>query len=58
MRRSSRPHDALVSGTPIVHDGRWAMATLEVGNAIILSGRERREILLAHQCALATPLAG
>ncbi len=50
-------HDALVSGAPIIHDGRWAMATLEVGNAIVRSGRERREILLAHQCALTTPPA-
>jgi hypothetical protein len=27
------------------------MATLEVGNAIVQSARERREIMLAHQCA-------
>jgi phthalate 4,5-cis-dihydrodiol dehydrogenase len=44
-------HEALTLGRPIVHDGRWAMATLEVGNAIVQSGRERREIMLAHQCA-------
>jgi hypothetical protein len=29
------------------------MATLEVGNAITESARERREIMLTHQCALA-----
>ena len=43
-------HDALYAGKPIVHDGRWATATLEVGNAILESARERREIHLAHQC--------
>ena len=46
-------HAALTGGTPIVHDGRWAMATLEVGTAIVQSARERREIMLAHQCGLA-----
>jgi hypothetical protein len=46
-------HEALTMGKPIVHDGRWAMATLEVGNAIVQSGRERREIMLVHQCGLA-----
>jgi phthalate 4,5-cis-dihydrodiol dehydrogenase len=45
-------HAALTQGKPIVHDGRWAMATLEVGNAIVQSGRERREIMLAHQVGL------
>src|SRR5207245_542946 len=28
---------AVVEGKPITHDGRWAMATLEVGNAIVQS---------------------
>ena len=46
-------YEALVEGKPIRHDGRWAMATLEVGNAITQSARERREIMLTHQCALA-----
>jgi phthalate 4,5-cis-dihydrodiol dehydrogenase len=46
-------YEAVVEGKPIAHDGRWAMATLEVGNAIVQSGRERREIMLTHQCALA-----
>jgi phthalate 4,5-cis-dihydrodiol dehydrogenase len=45
-------HEAVFQGKPFVHDGRWATATLEIGNAIVQSGRERREILLAHQCAL------
>jgi phthalate 4,5-cis-dihydrodiol dehydrogenase len=42
-----------VEGRPITHDGRWATATLEVGNAIAESARQRREIMLNHQCALA-----
>ncbi|HKT19811.1 MAG TPA: Gfo/Idh/MocA family oxidoreductase [Stellaceae bacterium] len=45
-------HDAIFNGAPIVHDGRWATATLEVALAIIQSGRERREVMLSHQCAL------
>jgi phthalate 4,5-cis-dihydrodiol dehydrogenase len=46
-------YEAVVDGKPITHDGRWAMATLEVGNAIVQSARERREIMLTHQCGLA-----
>ncbi|HEY3642787.1 MAG TPA: Gfo/Idh/MocA family oxidoreductase [Xanthobacteraceae bacterium] len=46
-------HAALTGGKPIIHDGRWAMATLEVGDAIAQSARERREIMLTHQCGLA-----
>jgi len=42
-----------LEGRPIQHDGRWAMATLEVGNAITQSARERREIMVTHQCGLA-----
>jgi phthalate 4,5-cis-dihydrodiol dehydrogenase len=45
-------YEAVVEGKPLLHDGRWAMATLEVGNAIIESARERREIVLKHQCAV------
>ncbi|MFI5267761.1 MAG: Gfo/Idh/MocA family protein [Chloroflexota bacterium] len=46
-------YEAVVEGKPIVHDGRWGMATLEVGMAMVQSARERREIMLTHQCALA-----
>jgi phthalate 4,5-cis-dihydrodiol dehydrogenase len=46
-------YESLVKGRPVTHDGRWATATLEVGNAITESSRERREIMLSHQCALA-----
>lgn len=42
-------YEAVVEGRPITHDGRWAMATLEVGNAIVQSARERREIMLTRQ---------
>jgi len=45
-------YEAIAEGKAIVHDGRWAMATLEVGNAIVQSARERREILLTHQVSL------
>jgi phthalate 4,5-cis-dihydrodiol dehydrogenase len=43
--------ECLSEGTPIVHDGRWALATLEVGMAIAESGKQRREIILSHQTA-------
>lgn len=45
-------YEAIAEGKPMVHDGRWAMATLEVCNAMVQSARERREILLAHQVPL------
>jgi phthalate 4,5-cis-dihydrodiol dehydrogenase len=48
----SELYEALTQGKPIVHDGRWAMATLEVGNAIAQSARERREVMLRHQCGV------
>jgi phthalate 4,5-cis-dihydrodiol dehydrogenase len=44
--------DCLTNGKPIVHDGRWGMATLEIGAAMVQSARDRREIMLSHQCAL------
>ena len=47
--------ECLTSGTPIAHDGRWALATLEVGAAIVQSGRERREIALTHQTTRPAP---
>ncbi len=45
-------HEAVFEGKPILHHGRWALATLEVGTAIVESSRERREIVLQHQCGL------
>lgn len=41
---------ALREGGSIRHDGRWGMATLELIAAIMQSSRERREIMLTHQC--------
>jgi phthalate 4,5-cis-dihydrodiol dehydrogenase len=42
-------HDAVDGTRPPLHDGRWAMATLEVVTAMLQSAREQREILLRHQ---------
>jgi phthalate 4,5-cis-dihydrodiol dehydrogenase len=42
-------HECLTEGKRFTHDGRWALATLEIGTAIVQSGRERREIMLTHQ---------
>jgi hypothetical protein len=43
----------LFDGKPIVHDGRWGLATLEVCTALLDSSTERREIALTHQGAVA-----
>jgi phthalate 4,5-cis-dihydrodiol dehydrogenase len=45
-------YDAVVHDRPLLHDGRWGQATLEVCLAILDSARERREIFLSHQVAL------
>ena len=42
---------AVANGTPPLHDGAWAMATLEVCRAILQSSREGRDITLVHQVA-------
>ena len=42
-------YDGVVHGKPMLHDGRWGMATIEVAEALLQSGAERREIMLAHQ---------
>lgn len=39
----------LEHGKPVIRDGRWGKATLEVCLAILQSSRERREIYLKHQ---------
>lgn len=39
-------YQAVVHGQPPLHDGEWAMATLEVCLAMLRSSREQREILL------------
>ncbi len=45
--------DAIATGRAPVHDGRWGKATLEVALAIRQSARERREVALMHQIAVA-----
>jgi hypothetical protein len=42
-------YEAVANDRPLVHDGRWGEATLEVCLAILQSSRERREIALHHQ---------
>jgi phthalate 4,5-cis-dihydrodiol dehydrogenase len=41
-----------VEGKPVVHDGHWAKATMEVCLAMLTSAREQREVQLHHQVAL------
>ena len=45
-------YDAVVRGLPAVHDGEWAMATLEVTLAVLESGRTRSEVFLEKQVSL------
>jgi phthalate 4,5-cis-dihydrodiol dehydrogenase len=45
-------YDALVYGKPVLHSGRWGLATLEVCLAIMQSATERRDILMQHQVAV------
>ena len=41
--------NAIVEGKPLLHGGRWGLATLEVSLAIMQSAQEHRDILLEHQ---------
>ena len=50
--------DAVMRDTPVYHDGRWGLATLEVCLAIMESARERREIYLQHQIPTLDPAHG
>jgi phthalate 4,5-cis-dihydrodiol dehydrogenase len=45
-------HSAVFDGRAPQHDGRWAMATLEVCLAILRSANEQRDVVLGHQVAL------
>lgn len=45
-------YDAVVRGRPPMHNGAWAMATLEVCLAMLASAREGRDIALVHQVGL------
>ncbi len=42
-------YNAVRHNRPMLHDGRWGMATAEVQWAIIESAKQRREITLTHQ---------
>lgn len=52
MLETRQMYEAVFEAKPIVHNGRWALATLEVGEAMARSSKERREIILHHQCGL------
>lgn len=45
-------YEAVVNGKPLVHDGRWGLATLEVCQGILQSARERKEVYMTHQTTL------
>ncbi len=49
-------HDAIAGVRVAVHDGRWALATLELTLAALESSRTGREVTLQHQCAPARPM--
>jgi phthalate 4,5-cis-dihydrodiol dehydrogenase len=53
MLEMNELHAYLTDGQPIVHDGRWGLATLEVCTAVLESSRARREVTLMHQNAVA-----
>jgi predicted dehydrogenase len=45
-------YDCLVHGKPLLHDGRWGAATVEVCVAMLRSTAERKEIHLTRQVPL------
>jgi phthalate 4,5-cis-dihydrodiol dehydrogenase len=44
-------YDAVAHTKPPLHDGAWAMATLEVCLAMLQSAREGRDVTMSHQVA-------
>ncbi len=50
---------AVTAGRPVVHDGRWAKASLEVCLAVLESARRHQDVPLRHQAPLidAPPIA-
>ena len=48
-------YEAVIQDTPVFHDGRWGLATLEVCLAIMESAKERRELYLEHQMPTSDP---
>ena len=45
-------YDALVYDKPVLHSGRWGLATLEVCLAIMQSATAHRDIPMQHQVAV------
>ncbi len=45
-------YNAVRHNAPLVHDGRWGKATVEVCLAILESSKTRKEVMLKHQVAL------
>ena len=45
-------YNALVHGKPVLHDGRWGLATLEACLAIMQSATARKDILMQYQVAV------
>jgi phthalate 4,5-cis-dihydrodiol dehydrogenase len=45
-------YNVLVDGTPVLHSGRWGLATLEVCLAIMQSATAHRDVLMQHQVAV------
>jgi phthalate 4,5-cis-dihydrodiol dehydrogenase len=45
-------YDAVINGRAPLHDGRWAMATMEVCLATLRAAREGGEVALQHQVAV------
>ncbi len=43
-------YEAVVHDRPLIRDGRWGKATLEVCLGIVESARQHREVYLEHQC--------
>jgi len=50
-------HEAIAGVRPALHDGPWALATLELCIAAIESARTGREVTLRHQCAPSRPVS-
>ena len=51
MAELDEMHEAIQQNRPVHHDGHWGMGTLEVILAMMDSGKQRKEIMLSHQCA-------
>lgn len=45
-------YQAVYHNKPVVHDGRWGLATQEVAMAILESTRTRQEVIMRHQVPL------